>query len=113
VGELAVGAVDLAPLLEQPQDLGDLPVQQAVHRAATGRLVLELAGGAAAQPPIDAQLADLQHLASPAHRPTLPAGLLEQVQQPGLVAASTRGGTRPLSPNAHFPPPAPTGRPTP
>src|ERR671910_414217 len=32
---------------------------------------------------------------------------------PDLVAAPTRGGTRPLSPNALFPPPAPAGRPAP
>jgi hypothetical protein len=54
VGELAVGAVGLAPLAEQPQDLGDLPVQQPVHWAATRRLVLELADGPPAQPPVDA-----------------------------------------------------------
>jgi hypothetical protein len=59
VGELAVRAVDLAPLAEQPHDLGDLPVQQAVHRAATGRMVLEFAGGSPAQPPVGTQLADL------------------------------------------------------
>jgi hypothetical protein len=59
VGELAVRAVGLAPLLKQPHDLGDLPVQQAVHRAATRRLVGQLAGGLPAQPPVDAQLADL------------------------------------------------------
>jgi hypothetical protein len=37
VGELAVGAVDLAPLLGQLQDRLDLLVQQAVDRAAAGR----------------------------------------------------------------------------
>ena len=63
MGELAVGAVDLAPLVEQPHDLGDLLVQQAVHRAAPAGSVGQLAGGPAVQPPVDAQLADLEHLA--------------------------------------------------
>jgi hypothetical protein len=84
VGELAVGAVDLAPLLEQPHDLGDLPVQQAVHRAPTRRVVGQLASGLPAQPPVDAQLVDLEHLAGGPHRPALFQGLLEQVQQSGL-----------------------------
>jgi hypothetical protein len=84
VGELAVGAVDLAPLLGQPHDRGDLPVQQATHRGATRGLVGQLASGAPAQPPVDAQLADLQHLADGPHPPALLQGLLEQVQQPSL-----------------------------
>jgi hypothetical protein len=85
VGELAVGAVGLAPLIEQPHDLGDLPVQQAVHWTPTRRKVGdEFTGGPPAQPPVDAQLVDLQHLAGRPHRPALLAGLLEQVQQPGL-----------------------------
>jgi hypothetical protein len=40
VGELAVGAVHLAPLLRQLQDLLDLLVQQAVDRATTGGPIL-------------------------------------------------------------------------
>jgi hypothetical protein len=51
VSQLAVGAVDLAPRIEQPHDLGDLLLEQAVHRAAARGLVGELAGGAATQPP--------------------------------------------------------------
>jgi hypothetical protein len=47
MGELAMGAVDLAPLLEQSHDLSNLPVQQAVQRAAIRWLVLQLVGGAA------------------------------------------------------------------
>jgi hypothetical protein len=80
VGELAVGAVDLAPLVEQPHDLGDLPVEQAMHRAATRPLIFELAGGAAAQPAVNPQLADLEHAAAGPPRPALPGGLLEQLQ---------------------------------
>ena len=51
MGELAVGAVGLAPFAQQPHDLSDLPLRQAVHRAATGRLVGELVDRPPAQPP--------------------------------------------------------------
>ena len=37
VGELAMRAVDLAPLVEQRQDLGDLLVEQPVHRRPARR----------------------------------------------------------------------------
>ncbi len=84
MGELAVGAVDLAPLVEQRHDLGDLPVEQAVQRAAARTAVFELVGGAAAKPPVGPHRARLQH---PAGRTELEAGRhgpLEQVQQAGL-----------------------------
>jgi hypothetical protein len=84
VGKLAMRAVGLAPRLEQPHDLGDLPVQQAMQRAATRGLVGQLASDAPAQPPVAAQLADLQYLADGPHPPALLQGLLEQVQQPSL-----------------------------
>jgi hypothetical protein len=45
VGQLAVGAVDLAPLAEQRHDLGDLVGEQAVHGAAARRVVVELVSG--------------------------------------------------------------------
>jgi hypothetical protein len=86
MGELAMRAVDLTPLIEQPHDLSDLPVHQAMQRAASGGLIGQLVSGPAAQPPVDAQLTDLQHLAGSPRRPALLQGLLEQVQQPGLVA---------------------------
>jgi hypothetical protein len=79
-----VGAVDLAPLVEQRYDLGDLPVEQPVQRAATGTMIGQFVGGAAAQPPVGPHRAKLQHLAG---RAELPAGLdrlLEQVQQASL-----------------------------
>jgi hypothetical protein len=102
VGELAVGAVDLAPRLEQPHDLGDLPLQQAVHRAATRRLVGELVAGAPAQPPVGAQLTDPKHLAGGPHRPALLHGLLEQAQQPGLGGLIHPGRDPATQPNALF-----------
>src|SRR5215217_3068453 len=103
VSELAVGTVELAPLIEQPQDLGDLPVQQAVHRAATRRPVLELAGGTPAQPPVDAQLIDLKHLAGCPDRPALSRGLLQQLQQPGLGGRIHPGRDPATQPQRPFP----------
>jgi hypothetical protein len=84
VGELAMGAVSLAPLVEQPDDLGDLPVQQPMQGAATRTAVGQLVGGAAAKPPVGPHRAKLQHLAGGTE---LPAGLhrlLDQLQQTGL-----------------------------
>ena len=43
-------AVDLAELLDQLEDLGDLPIQQAVHRVPARSAVLELAELAARAP---------------------------------------------------------------
>ena len=106
MGELAVGAVDLAPLAEQRHDLGDLVGEQAVHWAAARRVVLELVSGAAAKPPEGPHLTKLQHLAGGAERPSLLDGLLQQPQQAGLGGLIHPSGTRPLSPSARFPPPA-------
>jgi hypothetical protein len=106
VGELAVGAVDLTPLLEQPDDLRDLPVQQAMHRAATGGLVGQLASGTPVKPPVDAQLTDLHTRQTARTVQPCPVACSSKSSSPALVAASTLGGTWPLSPNALFPPPA-------
>jgi hypothetical protein len=84
VGELAVGPVDLAPLVKQRHDLGDLVGEQPVQRAATRTVVGQLVGGAAAKPPVGTHRAKLQR---PAGRTKLPARhhrLLDQVQQAGL-----------------------------
>jgi hypothetical protein len=59
VGELAVGAVDLAPLLGQVKDLLDLLVEQAVDCAAAGGPVHKRAGGPPGLPTVDPPLGDL------------------------------------------------------
>jgi hypothetical protein len=46
VGELAVGAVGLAPVVKQPQDLDHLLVEQPVHRVAAWRQVVQPVVGA-------------------------------------------------------------------
>src|SRR5215211_7348505 len=96
-------AVDLAPLVEQRHDLVDLPVEQAVHRAATRGLVGKLVGGPPAQPPVHADLAQLQDPAGVSHRPALPACLLEQVQQPGLGGLIHPGRDPATQPQRPFP----------
>src|ERR671913_1615332 len=95
--------VELAPLVEQRHDLGDLPVEQAVHRAATRGLVGELVGGPPAQPPVHADLAQLQDSAGVSHRPALPACLLEQGQQPSLGGLIHPGRDPATQPQRPFP----------
>jgi hypothetical protein len=97
VGELAVGAVDLAPFMKEGDDLGDLLGRQPVDRAAARPRVLRLVGGAAFQPPPRGPLIQLQDRAGRSHRPALVDGVPSRSSRPALVAASTRGGTRPLS----------------
>ena len=113
MGELAMGAVNLAPLVEQGDDLGDLLGQQPVDRAAARGQVLQLVGGTTLQPPPRAPLAQLQRGARRPHRPASLTAWFSKTSRPALVAASTLGGTRPLSPNALFPRPAAAGRPAP
>jgi hypothetical protein len=60
VGELAVGAVDLTPLLEQLNDLGDLVGEQPVQRAAARTAIGQLVGGAAPKPRVGPHGARLQ-----------------------------------------------------
>jgi hypothetical protein len=51
VGELAVGAVDLGPLVEQRHDLGCLLGPQAVGGVVAGGQVGQPVGGPAGAPP--------------------------------------------------------------
>jgi hypothetical protein len=85
VGELAVRAVGLAHSSNSARSRR-LLVQQPVDGAAAGRGVGELAGGAAAQPPPGAPLAQLEHPAGGPDRPALSGRLVQQPQQAGLVA---------------------------
>src|SRR5437867_2584375 len=60
VGELAMRAVHVAPLVIEGDDLGHLVGHQAVHRTATRRPVGQLAGGSTLDPPVGAALAQLE-----------------------------------------------------
>ena len=79
-----MGAVDLAPLIEQSQDLGLLLRQDAVHRRAARGLVGEVAASPAGQPAMRPDLPDLQHTACAADRPATGDRVVEQAQQAGL-----------------------------
>jgi hypothetical protein len=103
MGELAVGPVDLAPLVKQRHDLGDLVGEQPVQRAAARAVILQLVGGAASEPPVGTHQAKLQH---PAGRTKLPAGLhrlLDEVQQAGLGGRVDPGWDPATEPQRPFP----------
>jgi hypothetical protein len=81
VGQLAVTAVGLPPLLEQGQDLIHLVLQQPVHRRPAGRRVGQPAADAAVQPAVRAPLRQLQRPARIAQRPVGRQCLVQQLQQ--------------------------------
>jgi hypothetical protein len=81
VGELAVAAVGLAPLVEQGEDLPGLLLQQPVHRRAAGSLVVQSATRSALKPSVGAAFGKLQVVTGPAQRPAGLQRLLEQVEQ--------------------------------
>jgi hypothetical protein len=83
VGQLAVAAVGLAPLVEQGQDLALLFRQQPVHRR-TGAGVIQRPGPRAGHPALGAALGKLEDLAGRPVRPALRDGLGEQVEQAGF-----------------------------
>ena len=84
MGELAMRAVDLAPLVEQGEDLGHLVPEQPVHGRPARRSIRQLPASPTAQPAVRPPLGELELVAGPAQRPAGVEGLLEQVQQAGL-----------------------------
>ena len=103
MGELAVGAVDLAPLLGQLQDLLDLLGEQSVDGAAATGSVLKRASGAAGLPTIDPPLADLQHPAGSLRGEPLGDGLVDQPQQRMLGGGCHTWGDAADQPQRDFP----------
>lgn len=98
--ELAVRTVNFPPLVEQGQDLGHLSLEQAVQRRPARSSVGELIVSPTDQPPVGAQLADLQHVAAATDRP---AGLdrgIDQLEQAGLGRVDPAGdaATQPQPP---------------
>jgi hypothetical protein len=84
VGQLAMAAVGLCPLVEQRQDLSHLLVEQPMHRMTTGCPVGQLTAGPAGDPAVRPHLTELQHLRRPAQRPARLQRLVEKVEQAGL-----------------------------
>ena len=99
VGELAVRVVDLAPLVIEGHDLGHLVLQETVQ-CLTGTAVGQLPVGPSLDPPIRPQFTQLQLPASSAKRPPGVDARSSRSSSPAFLAASTRRGTRPLSPSA-------------
>ena len=107
VRELAMRAIDIAPLLEQLEDRGHLLGSQTVQRGA--RLaVIQAARITPAAPPPRPPLVQLEvrQARRCSHSPSTARSI--RSSSSCLVAASTRRGTRPLSPSALFPPRAST-----
>ena len=102
MGQFAVGPVDIAPLLEQRQDLGCLIGQHPMHRGPTRGPVSQPATGPPGVPPVGTDLPTSS--ARQARRIVQPASRASSIRSssPAFVAASTRRGTRPLSPNRLF-----------
>ena len=79
--ELAVRAVDLAPLLGQREDRGDLLGPQGVHRPAARPAIFQRVGGLARLPVARAPLAQAEHAARPAQAPARAGRLSDQAEQ--------------------------------
>ena len=84
MGQLAVGSVSFAPLVEERRNLGHLLIEQPMHRRPARRPVGQLADGTARQPAVRADFPELQFATGAAQRPTLLERLIEQLQQAGL-----------------------------
>ena len=81
MGQFAVGPVDIAPLLEQRQDLGCLIGQHPMHRGPTRGPVSQPATGPPGVPPVGTDLPDFQCPAGPADRPAGIEGVVDQIEQ--------------------------------
>jgi len=80
VGQLAVAAVGLAPLVEQRQDLAFFFWQRPVHRRTSRCVIVELSAGAAGDPTVRAALGQVELAARAAQRPAGIKGLIEQTE---------------------------------
>lgn len=101
--KFAVGPVDLAPLLEQRQDLLGLLSQDAVHRRPARLGVSQLAAGPAGVPSVGPDLTDLEHPAGSSDRPARLDGLLDQVEQTRLGGRVDAPGDPATQPQPSFP----------
>ncbi len=81
MGQLAMRAVGLGPLVEQGQDLGDFGVEQPVHRRPVRCLVGQLPQDAPRDPAVRANLAEFEFVAGAAQRPAGVDRVIEQAQQ--------------------------------
>ena len=103
MGELAVRAVDLAPLVVEPDDLGHLLGQQPMHGLSAGSSVGELAVGPALAPAVGPDLTQLQLPARPPEAPALVGGLGDEVEQSFLGDRVDTSGDPATQPQRPFP----------
>ena len=103
VRKLAMGAVDLAPLLGQLEDRLDLFVQQAMDRAAAAWMIRQRASGPPGLPAVDPTLGHLQHPAGVPQAQPLGDGLVDQRQQGGLGGGCHARGDTADQPQRDFP----------
>src|SRR5665811_1351078 len=76
--------INVGPLLEDCQDLGDLVGEQSVHRRTTRCPVDQVAAGAAGQPPVRTPGRQLEDTAGAAQAPTGLHGFVEKLQEYGF-----------------------------
>ena len=110
--ELAMGTVDIAPLLEQLEDRGHLLGSETVQRRA--RLaVIQTTLAAPAAPPPRPPLVQLEVLAGAAVLPALSDGTIDQPEQLMLGGRVDPARDPATQSQRSFPPPASTERPSP
>ena len=101
--ELAMGPVNLAPLIEQGQNVIDLPGQQPVDRSAARSTVRQPIISAAPRPAPQPTLGQIQYRTGLPDRPTVPHGGVDQVEQPGLRGRVNPGRDLATQPQPPFP----------
>ena len=84
VRKLAVAAVDLAPLVEQRDDLVLFLGQQPMHRLTARSAIRKLITGTTIHPPPHPVLLDVQHPARLTDRHARLEGLVDQLKQARL-----------------------------
>ena len=80
MGQLAVAAVGLTPLVEQGQDLSGFLVEQPMYGRSAWAPVDQLPQGAAGDPAMRADLAELEFVAGATQRPAGLEGAVEQAE---------------------------------
>ena len=103
MGELAVAQIDRPPLVEQGQDLGLLPGQQAVGRVAARDGIIEGAGGLAVPPPPRPGTFQLEQPADPSQRPPRVDRVVDQTEQDELGGAVNPSRDRAAQAQLAFP----------
>ena len=101
--QLAVREVDGTPLVEQRQDLGLFPAQQAVDGVAAGLGVVEAAGELAVLPPPRPGPVDLEQPADPRQRPPGGDGVVDQGEQRCFDGRIDTSWDRAVQPQLAFP----------